>query len=180
MLQDLARGALWVQVQDKTSHDTSLLHRSVGLFCAAAQSTHPHTPANRTPTPHKQWASPQSSCSGWAIVGQRGVGLLAVRGLPRCSTIPRRLLWRCPPPWAQAQEAPRASPPRPAPPPASKGFAIPPLPAGPWGEEVPAPSPPPLPHPVPARSSLLRLQQPPWHWQVPQRRHLQDPVTALP
>ena len=60
---------------------------------------------------------------------------------------------RCPlPPWAQAQEAPRVSPPRLAPLPASKGFAILPLPAGTWGEDVPAPSPTPSPHPVPARS----------------------------
>ena len=27
---------------------------------------------------------------------------------------------------------------------------------------------------------LLLLQHPPWHWQQPQRRHLQDPVTTLP
>ena len=40
MLQDLALGALWVRVQDKTSQDTSLLQRSVCLFCKVAQ-VHP-------------------------------------------------------------------------------------------------------------------------------------------
>ena len=55
MLQDLAQRALWVQVQDKTSQDTSqLLKVSLsGLYCAPwCKSTHPCTcPPNRTPTP---------------------------------------------------------------------------------------------------------------------------------
>ena len=76
-------------MRDKTSRHTSLLPRLVSRFCAVAQPSHSHTPP---PTGHQPPQTHGPAGSGLATMGQRGVSCLAVRGLPRRVSIPRRLL----------------------------------------------------------------------------------------
>ena len=152
--------------------------------CFAPQRSPPTPPhACQQDTNPPQTNGPAHSCPGqdwlsWA--SEESVSLLSTAS-PTTAPSPGACSAPSTSMGPQAQEAPRASPPRPAPPLASKGFAIPPLPAGPWGEDVPAPSPPPI------TTSCPFQKFPPLYatastasWQVPQRRHLQDPVTALP
>ena len=113
-------------------------------------------------------------------MGQRGVSCLAVRGLPRRVSIPRRLLGTVylhgPRPKRRQRRSllgrlllrhPRDPPPRLFQP-------------GPGGR-TPQPQVPPRRHILPLPELLLlQLPKPPGHRQVTQRRHLQDPVTTHP
>ena len=140
-----------VWVQDKTSQDTHLFQRSVSLFCTVAQSTHPHMPAYRTPTPisnrlaHNHptqdrlfWASEES-------VSSFAASPAAVPSPGACSVLA--------PSMGSGPRGGRGEPSLAGSSANTQRIHHSPLPAGPWGEEVPAPTPPPLPRPSPTRSS---------------------------
>ena len=164
--------------QDKSRHTPTSKVSLFSLYCTVAQVHPPRTcPPNRTPTPTATMGKPTAV----------PLRMAEVRSQSPCPwPLP---LWhhppvpaRChPPPLAPAQEATRVGLPWPgstAPAPMESAPSL--FKLDPRGRRSQLQL---LPHchilPTP-EVLLLLLQHPLWHWQQPQRRHLQDPVTALP
>ena len=84
-----SRSALRVWCEKRQVSTQSLLPRLVGRFCAVAQPSHSHTPP---PTGHQPPQTHGPTGSGLATMGKLGISRLAVLGLPRRISIPRRLL----------------------------------------------------------------------------------------